>query len=274
MKTTYLKQIVFLIILGINGFVNAQKIPLTVNVSSSNTTCDNTNDGSIALTVFGGLPPYTFLWSNGSQSQSINNLSAGFYDVMVRDSYTSMAITVEIRNANVISINGNVTDASAFGANDGGIDVQISGLEGSFDFEWSAANANYINAGSLDQSTLHAGNYTLTVTNEDGCVATGNFLVEQPNPILNPFNPNTNDFVRSELNMKGFIFPNPSTGDVSFKNINGVNSVQIYSQEGFLIKEILNVDGNLETVNLDKGTYNAIVKTIDGYTSSELILVK
>jgi gliding motility-associated-like protein len=45
----------------------------------------NGNDGSINLTVTGGLSPYTFLWSNGSATQNLYNLPAGNYFVTVMD---------------------------------------------------------------------------------------------------------------------------------------------------------------------------------------------
>lgn len=49
---------------------------------------------------------------------------------MVRDSNTSMSITVEIRNTFNISIQGTVSNVTAYGVNDGSIDVQLSGLSG------------------------------------------------------------------------------------------------------------------------------------------------
>ena len=43
------------------------------------------NDGSVELTVTGGTTPYTYLWSNGSTSEDISNLSHGNYFVTVVD---------------------------------------------------------------------------------------------------------------------------------------------------------------------------------------------
>ena len=39
----------------------------------------NSNDGTINLSVTGGTAPFTYLWSNGSPSQDISNLSACSY---------------------------------------------------------------------------------------------------------------------------------------------------------------------------------------------------
>jgi hypothetical protein len=274
MKTNFLKQTLIALIIGFTGYVNAQKFPLTVGVSSTNPTCENYNDGSVTLTVYGGAQPYSFLWSNGSQSQSIENLSPGFYDVLVRDSNSAISITVEIRNTPNFSIQGTVANTSAFGANDGSIDVQLSGVSGSFNFNWSATNGNYVNNGVLDQVNLHAGTYTLTVTNENGCESSKSFLIEQPNPVLNPHNAITNDFVGHEYNVKGLIYPNPSNGTLNFKSMDEVNSVNIYNLEGFLVKTVYNKEGNIDAIDLDNGTYKAMIQTIDGKITTETIIVK
>jgi hypothetical protein len=274
MKTNFLKSFFSIVLLFLATYVSAQKFPLTVGVTSSNPTCENTNDGSISLNVYGGLPPYTYLWSNGSQSQSIQNLSPGFYDVMVRDANTSMSITVEIRNTFNITINGTVSNATAFGANNGSIDVQLSGLTGNFDFDWSSNNGSYINSGALDQQNLHAGTYTLTVVNENGCTSNASFLIEQPNPVFNPYNEIKTDFISPVVNIKGLIYPNPTYGTVNFKSIEFVDNINIYNLDGHLVNTVYNKEGNFDTINLEKGTYNAMIQTMDGVITTEMIIVK
>jgi hypothetical protein len=274
MKTTFLKSLLTVVLIFVAAAVSAQKFPLTVSVSSSNTTCENTNDGSITLNVYGGLPPYTYLWSNGYQSQAIQNLSPGFYDVMVSDSNTSISITVEIRNSHSIAINGTIINATAYGANDGSIDVQLSGLTGSFNFNWTSNNGSYTNSGALDQQNLHAGTYTLTVVNENGCESSSSFIIEQPNPVLNPFNEIKTDFIRPVFNIKGFIYPNPSNGTINFKWNEAVDNIHIYNLQGHLVNTVFNKEGNFDTINLEKGTYNAMIQTLDGEITTETIIVR
>ena len=48
-------------------------------------------DGSIVLTVSGGLLPYTYSWSTGATSEDISGLSAGVYSVSVTDARDSTA---------------------------------------------------------------------------------------------------------------------------------------------------------------------------------------
>lgn len=260
--------------LTVTGFVFAQKQPLMVAVSLSNPTCTNTEDGRIQLIAQGGQPPYNYIWSNGETSAIVSNLTAGFYDVTISDQTTSITVTVEVKNPQPISINGNIINASSFGNNNGSIDVNIQGVEGSFDFTWTADNNNYVNTGTLDQSNLEAGTYTLTVTNQDGCSATTSFTVQQPNPVLNPFNGNTTPAVGHNLNHSEIAYPNPSEGRVNFKTDNFVHVIQVYSMEGILMQTINNKDGNFEAIDLNKGTYTAMIQLIDGTTTTQKIIVK
>lgn len=53
------------------------------NYNGFNISCFGLRDGSIDLTVSGGVPPYTYDWSNGATTQDVSGLAAGFYSVRV-----------------------------------------------------------------------------------------------------------------------------------------------------------------------------------------------
>lgn len=60
----------------------ASVTPPTISVNAIvNPLC--TNNGSVNINVSGGVPPYTFLWSNGATSEDISGLAAGSYSVTV-----------------------------------------------------------------------------------------------------------------------------------------------------------------------------------------------
>ncbi len=44
-----------------------------------------TDDGQVLLNVTGGIPPYSYEWSNGETTQNITNLASGEYTVTVQD---------------------------------------------------------------------------------------------------------------------------------------------------------------------------------------------
>jgi hypothetical protein len=60
-----------------------QPEPLVSNITSVSPT--TTSDGSINITVDGGTLPYSYEWNNGDTTQNLNNLSEGFYELLVTD---------------------------------------------------------------------------------------------------------------------------------------------------------------------------------------------
>lgn len=56
-----------------------------VNITGTDPTCNGGNNGTANLTVSGGAPPYSFLWSNGSTQQNPTNLTAGTSTVTITD---------------------------------------------------------------------------------------------------------------------------------------------------------------------------------------------
>ena len=66
-------------------FTTSNSCNLISSISVTNATCDNTMNGSAALTISGGATPYTFLWDNGNTTQNLNGVLAGTYSVQITD---------------------------------------------------------------------------------------------------------------------------------------------------------------------------------------------
>ncbi|MBI2967280.1 MAG: PKD domain-containing protein [Bacteroidetes bacterium] len=64
---------------------------LSMVFAFTDVTCNDTCDGTAALSVSGGTPPYTFSWSNGANSPSLSSLCIGIYPVTVTDSLSCIA---------------------------------------------------------------------------------------------------------------------------------------------------------------------------------------
>ena len=61
--------------------------------------CDSCMDGSIDLSVVGGVPPYTYNWSTGAITQDISNLPVGLYTVTITDSDAcTITLTLEVES--------------------------------------------------------------------------------------------------------------------------------------------------------------------------------
>jgi gliding motility-associated-like protein len=107
-------------------------------------------------------------------------LDAGTYNVAVRDingCETSYPGTVELTQpAEIVLINTNIVDAGCFGSDDGSIDVTASGGTGLP--EYSLDGTAYQSAGTF--SGLSAGEYSVYVRDENGCVEMFSLTVNGP----------------------------------------------------------------------------------------------
>jgi gliding motility-associated-like protein len=68
--------------------------PPEINISATieNPTCPYSMDGSVSVTVTGGIPPYDYLWSTGSTDPEVSNLTADvYYSLQVADSFNCIA---------------------------------------------------------------------------------------------------------------------------------------------------------------------------------------
>jgi hypothetical protein len=87
------------------------------NITSTNATGATACDGAATLTVTGGTSPYSFQWSNGTNTQNATNLCVGTYTVTVYDnnqcSFTS-SCTIGNSSTNIDSVTviGNLATGS------------------------------------------------------------------------------------------------------------------------------------------------------------------
>lgn len=135
--------------------------------------CTGASDGSISILVGGGTAPYDIQWSNGSTGTTVENLSAGSYDVSVTDAndcFTSASFTINQPQTLEIS-DTQISSASCEGASDGSINLTISGGTPPYSFDWSNGST------TEDLVGVPAGTYSVEITDQNQCDVRGNFTV-------------------------------------------------------------------------------------------------
>jgi PKD repeat protein len=135
---------------------------------------------SINTSIAGGATPYTYSWSNGATTPAITNLPTGSYSVTVTDANgcsqnSSVAVTSIANGPSVMTTQTNVT---CFGANDGTVNMSITGGNLPYAVFWSPLNISAQNLNSLA-----AGSYTAVVADQAGCLATTTIVISQPDSI-------------------------------------------------------------------------------------------
>jgi gliding motility-associated-like protein len=139
--------------------------------------CNGSSNGSINLSVTGGTTPYTFSWSNGSTTQNISGLTSALYTVTVTDANgcTSQdTITISQPVAPLSIITATTQNVNCFGDNTGAINITPNGGTAPYSYNWSNG------ANTEDLTSLIAGSYTVTITDANGCITSGTWLVSQP----------------------------------------------------------------------------------------------
>jgi gliding motility-associated-like protein len=174
-----------------NGCTDTDTLNLSINppiiatATVTNNLCGNAS-GSILLAVSGGTSPYTYLWSNTAITQDILNIGSGTYIVQITDANGCQLIdTFQVQQANSMTLTSNIVNPTCSNLANGSIDISLAGGTPPFVYNWSN------NANTQDISNLLPGNYTLSVTDANGCVQNGTYVLSAPSAISITFNSNT-----------------------------------------------------------------------------------
>ncbi|MBX2928353.1 MAG: gliding motility-associated C-terminal domain-containing protein [Saprospiraceae bacterium] len=166
------------------SFIITPPCAITADISGTDPVCNGSSDGAINLTVNNGLGNLTFDWNDNTLDgiQSPTGLPAGTYDVVVTDSTgcTATATVTLTDPGAIVLVCAEQNQVSTIGGNDGSATVQISGGTAGYTVAWSGAasgSQSQVAAGTATITDLLAGNYTVTVTDANGCEAICTFTI-------------------------------------------------------------------------------------------------
>lgn len=166
--------------------------PAITNAAITNVNCNGANSGSINITASGGTLPYQYIWSNGSNSEDIQFLSAGNYTITITDAAgctTNASYTVSQPAPIQISFSAQLP--SCIGSSDGSITAVVNGGIAPYSYTWNPLSAS-LRSSSIkglqlvnDTVTLNnipAGNYILLVTDANGCTSQSSYTLNDGAP--------------------------------------------------------------------------------------------
>ncbi len=143
------------------------------------------NNGSITLTTTGGSPGFTYLWSNNATTSSITGLAVGEYCVTVTDrSGCSFNECYQVTfQALPLSFDVETTDVTCNGGRDGALRINVQG--GSLPYQVVIGQNDPIvsNDGLIEMTSMQAGNFNFTITDNDNTMLEGTARIRQPQPI-------------------------------------------------------------------------------------------
>ena len=153
----------------------------TNSPTTTNSICGGAT-GTASVTATNGTAPYTYAWSNGGNTQTINSIAAGSYNVTITDANSCQGvvsgIVVNNPNSPSASISGS-TNINCNGASTGTASVSATGgtVTTGYSYNWS----NNANTSSI--SGLTAGVYTVTVTDNAQCTDVVAVNISQPTAV-------------------------------------------------------------------------------------------
>ncbi|MEZ5069404.1 MAG: SprB repeat-containing protein [Bacteroidales bacterium] len=179
--------------------LTAQDVIIT-SVSSTPVSCGDGSDGTITVTVTGGIGNYTYLLTKGAiPVETSGPIAASSYTFTGHTKYTGYIVIVSdasgttaddfdfanITGPNPIQITSYLSgDISCNGANDGTVSVTATGEGGNFIFSLNGPMVQSNGSGAF--SNLTQGDYTVTVSDADGCPSTDvtpTLTIANPSPI-------------------------------------------------------------------------------------------
>lgn len=162
-----------------------QPTPLTASMNSNNVLCNGDATGTVSISPSGGTSPYSYTWQNSSNvlvasTSSLINIEADTYDATVTDANGCTFTDSEtVSEPSLLTLDATVTDVSCNGGSDGEIDLVVSGGVGPYDYEWTNSVPNTV-GNSEDLTGVVADNYSVEVTDNNGCIETLSREIEQP----------------------------------------------------------------------------------------------
>ena len=173
-------------ITDVNGCTKDTSVTLTqppilnISITPSIISCFGNSNATAVANSTGGIPPYSYLWSNGQTNQTATSLSGGInYSVTITDANNCTANqTIIISQPPIISLSAVTDNISCNGLNNGALNLTVSGGNAPYSFVWN------IGSSTEDLSGLAAGNYIVTVTDFNSCSAINSFTISEPAVIL------------------------------------------------------------------------------------------
>ena len=221
-----------------------------------NPSCYGLSDGSIFVDAVGNKGDVNFEWSNGENTNEIDNLSAGTYILIVSDTAKCTDSTAfTLTEPEKLHAEFTLTPASCEGCADAQLKALVNGGTSPYSYEWNTGDTKDLLENIAD------GEYTLTVTDKNGCTET--FAYQY-----------TNTVGIAENSQQGLlIYPNPSNDFVNITSIETTN-ISIVGIDGTMFYR-QTLDKGMEkisTQNWPSGTY-IIRSTTESRTVHQMMIV-
>lgn len=226
----------------------SQPSSLSIDLNiSTNASCFDSCNGALNIIASGGDSSYNYIWSgpNGfiSSDSNLTNLCNGEYIITVDDGITTLTDTFNIYQPQEM-ISNLVVDSILCYNGITQAEINVWGGTQPLTYNWSNGDSNYI-------TNISAGNYSISVTDQNGCSINQSFSLTNPDSILTIT-------TSSEVNCYG-----GNNGSITISITSGGSSNYIFSKDSGITYQSSNIFNNLSA-----GNYTFLVSDTNGCLGS------
>ncbi len=245
--------------------VSSSGAPAAIISNQANILCNGGSNGTATVTASGGATPYTYLWNTTppQTTQTATGLSAGNYSVSVTDTsgVCPGIASVVISEPALLSSTTSATPDS--GSTNGTATAYGTGGSTPYSYSWNTSPAQ----SSVMATGLAAGNYSVTVSDANGCSSTSSATVTTYIGIQSQF---------ITLNSQYSVFPNPAEKSIflSTENLHAGNyELRISNITGQLLfsENFFHPGGNLRK-EIDLSKVNSGVNILQVNSEGKLVV--
>ena len=244
-----------------------QPYPMNASTTVTNAACDGVSDGAIDISLTGGTAPYHYMWSNSSTAEDLSAVASGNYTLTVTDNRGCTLVTSAAVNENAgITIDLDSLQDETKSVR-GAIYISVYNGASPYFVKWNNGQT------TEDLRDAVAANYSVVVTDANGCTATADYTVSY---IL----PNAVQEIEGLQSWK--VYPNPSTTkvwiDVELKNPTEMQ-VELFDVAGRQLQVLEPQISDKHTFELNmteyaSGVYNARLIIGNQVATQRIILQK
>ena len=233
--------------------------------SQQNELCFGDANGAVDISVSGGTPNYSYLWSTADGSglevdaEDQSGLTAGTYVVQITDTNSciiSQTVIIEGPQSVLIATISNEVDVLCFGDATGSATVFVEGGTNGYTYSWNTIPEQT----STTATELIAGTYMVTVTDANGCNTLAEVIISEPNSPLS-------STITSQVDVLCY---GDDSGEIDL-TVNGGTPDYTYlwstTDGSGLVADTEDQSG------LSGGTYNVLITDINGCTTLNTVTI-
>lgn len=238
---------------SVNGaYVVSSPDAIQVTNAITDVDCNGNSTGKVDITVIGGTAPYSYTWKNASNvtvdnNQDLTGSVSGTFSVAISDTkgctYSesfSISQPAQALNSSIIK-----TNVSCYAGSDAALDLSVWGGTPAYTYAWSNGKA------TQDISGLTAGNYSVVITDANGCKRNQSYTITQPTVLAGTYSVND------------VLCHGDATGSISFTTTGGTspfdyswkNTSNLYAINSPNLSAIIADDYELTVTDVNGCTY-------------------